>query len=162
MNPTLGLRGLLSSKPNLKQEPFQTALSGSHLYCLSSCPRGAAIYGAERRAQPAGWSRLFTDLACLSGMRGRKRRRRAELGEIAWLTRGKKTKQRSLWRHQRLHFTSAQDFPAAHPVPGESHSSGVWLNPTNLLCLVTDRYHDVVEETKHASTRLHTKTNTQT
>lgn len=80
---TLGLRGLLSCKPNLKQEPFQTALSGSRLYCLSSCPWGAAIYGAERGAQPAGWSRLFTDLACLSGMRGRKRRRWAELGEMS-------------------------------------------------------------------------------
>lgn len=82
MDSTLGSRGLLSSKPNLKQEPFQTALSGSHLYCLPSCPPGAAIYGAEKRAQSVEWSRLFTDLACLSGIKGRRRRRQAELGEI--------------------------------------------------------------------------------
>lgn len=44
------------------------------------------------------------------------------------------TYSRKLWRHQCLHFTSAQDFPTAHPVSGKSHSSGVWLNPTNLRC----------------------------
>lgn len=113
MNSTLGSRGLLSSRPNVKQEPFQTALSGSHLYCLSSCPRGAAIYGAERGAQPAGWSRLFTDLACLSGMRGRKKKR--QTGRAGW---DSMSYRRSLWRHQCLHFTSAQDSPTAHPVPG--------------------------------------------
>lgn len=131
-------RGLLSSKPNLKQEPFQTALSRSHLYCLSIFPWGSAIYGAESRAQPAGWSRLFTDLAFLSGMRGRKRGRQAELGEIAWLTGGEKKNMKSLWRHQCLHITSVQDFPTARPTLGVIHSSGVWLCPINFLCLVTD------------------------
>lgn len=82
VNSTLGSGGLLSSKPNLKQEPLQTALSGSHLYCLCSCPRGAAIYGAVKGARPAGWSRLFTGLACLSRMGGGEKKE--ETGRAGW------------------------------------------------------------------------------
>lgn len=59
--------GLLFSMPNPKLEPFQTALSGSQLYCLSSSPPGTAIYGAGKREEKlAAWSTLFTDLACLT------------------------------------------------------------------------------------------------
>lgn len=72
--------GLLFSMPNSKLEPFQTALSGSQLYCLSSGPPGTAIYGAGKREEkPAAWSTLFTDLACLPGMRERERRRWASV-----------------------------------------------------------------------------------
>lgn len=110
--------GLLSSKPNLKQEPF----SDSSIWLPDSyrlCPRGAVIYGAEREAAPVGWSRLFTDLACVSlawGMRW------AELDEIA----GKRKKSRDYNEGISVSFSHLPEIsPTAHPVPVKMTPLGV-------------------------------------
>lgn len=146
--------GLLFSMPNPKLEPFQTALSGSQLYCLSSGPPGTAIYGAGKREEkPAAWSTLFTDLACLTGMRERERRRWA-----------------SVVKKYRYHYEDISVFtphlPEISPQPIlfclNVTPLGFNWTQQKLLCRWLDRGHhcNVVGETEHASIQLHIYTNT--
>lgn len=160
MKLTQGLKGLLSCKPNLKQGPFQTALSDSHLSFQLS-PESCDLWSRDRSAA-CGMEQILHGSSLSLQHEG-------EPGRAGWdsmtYRRGRKKKKRLLWRHQCLLLTSAQDFPAAHPVPGESLLWGV-IEPRKSLvsCHWLDSRHGscVVTQTKHLSTLLDLKTNTWT
>lgn len=97
-------------------------------------------------------------------MRGRKRRRRAELGEIAWLTEEKQTE--LIMKISVSSLLICPRFPHSSSCFGGKSLLWGLIEPDKSLVschwLDSDHHHDVVGETKHASIRQHIKTNPRT
>lgn len=134
-----GFRALIWNRSPLRQ-----------LYLTPTCTVSPAVSGEqrfmERRgwAQPAGWSRLFTDLACLSGMRGR----------AGWLI-GRGEEQRSLWRHQFLQRTHLPRTPDSREGGKTVDLPGFDIDKTRVWQHVNTNSASVSVCSRYISLRLH-------